>query len=51
MKLDLPEPLAPIRTAAFGISVILKSARDLKPLMLTDSILVGGIEFGLLVTH
>ena len=49
--MDFPEPFAPIRTDAFGISEIEKSARDLKPRMLTDSILVGFIEYGLKVTH
>ena len=46
MKLDLPEPLAPISTAAFGISDMAKSARDLKPRIVTDSILVGFIKCG-----
>ena len=31
MKLDLPEQLAPIRTAALGISEISTSANDRKP--------------------
>ena len=41
MKFDLPEPLAPIRTAALGIPTSSTSANDRKPLMRTESIRFG----------
>ena len=40
MKLDLPEPFAPMRTVASGRSESSTDRRDLKPSMRTDSILV-----------
>ena len=44
MKLDLPEPLAPISTVAWGISDISTSARERNPRILMDSILIVLIE-------
>ena len=40
MKLDLPEPLAPMKTAALGISFTSTFAKDLNPRICTDSIVV-----------
>ena len=52
MKLDLPEPLAPMNTAACGRPEMSTSASDLKPSIRTDSIIVGGIILVLLgYTH
>ena len=38
MKLDLPEPFAPMSTVACGIPDISTSARERKPRILMDSI-------------